>query len=331
MRQSYSAIQRGQRFGRFCRGILALQLSKTNLGHCRMRGQSRLRRSLREYAQHGDDRVRQRFKDVPLYIRDAIWAVSRQYVAGAPGAGVYSHFVKRLMLDSGFRVLFLTLNYDDLLEQALARWDSGLRIQRMDDYVAPSRQALIIKLHGSIDWITPMGLRQEQTWEEAFEHFDGLTAASEILWHDVGQECRARDYSYSGKLKDARWVYPVITAPLAGKSDADIVCPASHIATLKDLLRNCGRYLFVGTSGLDDDLLAVLGQSVPDQSLAHYVSASDVGDVAKRVESTVPQFRVMSEVAGIRYGRGFREYVLSGEFQQFLKPIDQQIVEHVRR
>jgi hypothetical protein len=201
----------------------------------------------------------------------------------------------------------------------------------MDDYVSSDRQALIIKLHGSIDWITSMGLRAERTWEEAFERFDGLAPSSELLWHDLGPDCRVKDYSHSGKQMDARWAYPVITAPLAGKSDADIVCPPSHIAALKEFLGKCYRYLFVGTSGLDDDLLAILGQSIPDQSLAHYVSAGDVDEVARRVESVVPQLRVLSEIAGIRYRRGFREYVLSGEFEQSLKSIDDQIRESLRR
>ena len=68
---------------------------------------------LRGYAQHGDQRIREAFKQVPAYLRDLLFAFSQQYTAVA---GSYVRLAKRLLADAQYGVLFLSLNYDNLLE-----------------------------------------------------------------------------------------------------------------------------------------------------------------------------------------------------------------------
>jgi hypothetical protein len=79
-------------------------------------------------------------------------------------------------------------------------------------------------------------------------------------------------------------LYPLLTAPLAGKGHADFVCPREHIQAAQEFLQTCRKFLIIGTSGLDDDLLNFLNTSVTSQSrpYLHIVARDDVEAVAKR-------------------------------------------------
>ena len=59
------------------------------------------------------------------------------------------------------------------------------------------------------------------------------------------------------------WLYPVLTAPLAGKGITDSVCPASHVTDAGNFLSDCTKFLIIGTAGWDDDLMGFLDKAVP--------------------------------------------------------------------
>lgn len=109
---------------------------------------------LRELAEHPDERVRQQFKQVPPYLRDLLWFASYQYT---PTPGTYLQLVYALLADSPHHVLFLVLNYDTLLEQALAQFDGTFIYDSITAYVREDRQSKVVKLHGSINWFKLMG------------------------------------------------------------------------------------------------------------------------------------------------------------------------------
>jgi hypothetical protein len=62
-------------------------------------------------------------------------------------------------------------------------------------------------------------------------------------------------------LIEREWLYPVMTLPLATKTPGDAVCPQSHLETLQAFLADCEKYLVIGTSGRDADLLHILSES----------------------------------------------------------------------
>ena len=104
-------------------------------------------RTLREYADHKDERVRGHFKQVPPYLRHLILRVVHTYTGGH-NPGTHLRLVLHL-LSRGFEVAFVDLNYDPYIEMALASFDRALTIQAIGDYVAPGRQAMVCKVHGS--------------------------------------------------------------------------------------------------------------------------------------------------------------------------------------
>ena len=71
--------------------------------------------------------------------------------------------------------------------------------------------------------------------------------------------------------REAR-LYPVLTAALSGKDHTALRFTVQHQHALQRFLRECERYLVIGTSGLDDDLLGFLNQCVSSVRLVHYVN-----------------------------------------------------------
>jgi SIR2-like domain len=277
----------------------------SELGEMMRRG-ANLEVKLREYAEHSDRRIREHFNEVPAYLRDLIISVWQNFT-NTISPGTHLHLVTRL-LSLGINVAFIDLNYDPYIETALADFDATLKIMKMADYVAEGRQAIVGKVHGSIDWGTP--LLPDVEWKEAIRRFNPHARGETIL-------------QPSRRLGDDWWhqkgtrLYPVLTAPLAGKGPMDLVCPREHTSALQTFLKDCRHFLVIGTSAQDADLLDLLGRSVSKPRVVHYVSESPEHAAAAqgRLESACPQFRGGTRLL---YGAGFREYLCGDEFATFL-------------
>lgn len=184
---------------------------------------------LRMLADHRDVRVRQQFKQVPPYLRDLLWRASYEYT-DTPGTCL--QLIYALLADAPHHVLFLVMNYDTLLEQALALFPK-MDFGNVGSYVREDRQVKVVKLHGSIDWFKLIGSK-DQPWED-------LVASQDVLQKTPDNEI----YIYkaappvTGILITNNRPYPILTAPLAGKGMTDVVCPRSHVKAAKDFLQDC--------------------------------------------------------------------------------------------
>lgn len=263
---------------------------------------------LREYATHHDERIRNHFKEVPLYLRDLIVSVVRQFTRGiSPGNHVR---LVMSLLSHNVEVLFLDLNYDPYIEMALGEFDPKLAIQRIEDYAAPGRRAIVCKVHGAIDWGMPMG-PLDWPWRDALTEFDVGSRAKNIIFNRTRQV--STEWTNDGKTR----LYPVLTAPLAGKGHADLVCPAEHLDAAREFLRGCHQYLIIGTSGQDEDLLGLLSSCASTIVTAHYVSNSveNAETVRARFARACPAF---ADADTVIHAGGFRVYLGSTEFRQLL-------------
>jgi hypothetical protein len=140
------------------------------------------------------------------------------------------------------------LNYDRFLETALGRFDSQqFSFQGLDDYVNPRRQAKVIKVHGSVNWASPMSNTQNTGWRDAVASYE--PAVNDIIAIDN----RTDPSSAWRNPPNGDFLYPRLTAPVTSKS---FVCPENHTNEMRAFLADCHKFLVIGTSGLDDDLLS---------------------------------------------------------------------------
>ena len=96
----------------------------------------------------------------------------------------------------------------------------------------------------------------------------------------------------------------------------DTVCPSGIVNVAKSFLAECNKFLVIGTSGRDDDLLDLLSSSVQaiPQVSVHIVDVA-IDEVAKRYEKVVPFAHGRIQ----RHARGFRKFMLGPELSGFLR------------
>lgn len=268
-----------------------------------------LEEQLRHYAEHRTERIRQHYKHIPAYLRDLLWACSEQYVR-MPGC--YVQLVIKLLAETPHDVLFLVLNYDTLLEKALTSYEPTWQFKELSDYVDPQRTAKVIKLHGSVNWF--VRLAGPEVWETYVEEEDVLRKPDPdaiLVREDVSSVKQIR--------VDRRRLYPVLTAPLAGKAVSDMVCPDSHQAVAKEFLQDCDKFLIIGTSGQDEDLLNFLSTSVHSQvPLIHFVGVGEVAMTEHNFENAIRPFSIRhGSVPRVLYDKGFQSYASSEDLKLF--------------
>ncbi|HEX9896660.1 MAG TPA: SIR2 family protein [Dehalococcoidales bacterium] len=258
---------------------------------------------LRKLAEHKDKRIHQQFKYIPPYLRDLLWHASYQYTHTP---GTYIQLIHALLADKPHHVLFLVLNYDTLLEQALALFDPTIDFNEIHSYIGKERQAKVVKLHGSINWFKLIGT-SSQPWETLVDSQDVFQKVKEDKIYLYNSGGPLMSILISGNRP-----YPILTAPLAGKGVADMVCPETHIQFAKEFLKGCEKFLIIGCSGLDNDLLALLDEAIPSEAnpTIHLVGHEDGEKALARFEKGVTAFHGPRETPpDILFKNGFRQYV----------------------
>ncbi len=279
-------------------------------------GDYNIEKELTHYAQHRDRRLREAYRQVPPYLRDLLFRCSTTYT---DEPGCYVELLSEFLAEHPHEVLFFVLNYDDLLEKAITSFDTTMGFEQIGDYVANGRQAKVVKLHGSINWFTTFPTHQTKDWDALSRELDisSKPAEEEIVVDNT--VVIVKEKQRKSRRNGDRWLYPLLTAPLAGKAVADIVCPESHINTAREFLGSCEKFLVVGTSGLDEDLLSLLENSVPPstQARVQLVGAGNGAQEAlQRFQKVVRAFKGPRE-ASLVFDNGFRQYLSNGDASSF--------------
>ena len=94
--------------------------------------------------------------------------------------------------------------------------------------------------------------------------------------------------------RDRELYYPILTAPLAGKGPMQMVCPDAHIDMARSFLGDCRKFLIIGCSGKDDDLLSLLSESIDIPSTEtfalHVVGDQQVKEAYRNFLRGIPQW-----------------------------------------
>src|SRR5262249_41653799 len=91
---------------------------------------------------------RRRYLSIPLYLQHVLWEVSAHFTEHPVN---YDRLVNAA-LRAGEQFVFITLNYDTLLDSRL-EMETGQSITELQHYLNRDGQWSLIKLHGSVDWM----------------------------------------------------------------------------------------------------------------------------------------------------------------------------------
>ena len=206
--------------------------------------------------------TRRQVWEIPLYLQELLWTVSDKYVE--TGGTKFHTFVRRV-LDSPFdQVLFLTLNYDLLLDRAISD-HTRQKFLTMESYSPSGVKWTLVKAHGSVNWgraITnhtiPRGtssaLAEYQfistlNSEPEFSEDTVVLHRDRVAWH-LSFEPEFRFDQVPGNF-----LYPWMALPAKGVKE--FFCLEQQIQHAKSFLSRCTHFLFLGFSGLDPHVIGL--------------------------------------------------------------------------
>jgi hypothetical protein len=199
------------------------------------------------------DFVRRKFRSVPLYLRELLLKVSFSYT---PQPDNYDLLITNTLDGIDMEVLFVTLNYDLLLDRRL---DELSRLDKLSDYIDDERGWSLVKLHGSVDWarrIHTLSGEDHRDPPPYLEHYDDIVLARGPLrtMGDSVDHLRRQTLDPYGEVD----LYPALSVPL-GEQD-ELSCPPEHVHFLQQQLQlSDGIHLLViGYSGIDLEVLGVI-------------------------------------------------------------------------
>ena len=128
---------------------------------------------------------------------------------------------------------------------------------------------------------------------------------------------------------DNQRLYPAVTAPVTGGKKP--VCPKAHVDFAQDFISGCKKFLIIGTSGYDEDVIKLLGSSMGRSAIfprVHFVSYAEKDDEGtwkpwERAKAEGAWTRFSEKVTGFQSAQlgifydGFRTYVSSDAFRTF--------------
>lgn len=224
-----------------------------------------LRSSFRDSDDHDDKRT---YAAVPLYLQELLVEVGRHWTTAPDSYQLLDSLLRR-----NFReIVYVTLNYDTLLDGVLARRHP---LRTFDDYIRDDARWSLIKPHGSTTWRRRiLNASASSGWSFAdplpiIEEADDL----DHVWSDDLATLRQRHDSKG----DLVFCYPALSVPL-GPGEKTLNCPEIHLEWLRDHLSKSGaiNLLTIGYSGADTDVLELIAEAGSEIKTALVVCGDQV-------------------------------------------------------
>jgi hypothetical protein len=260
---------------------------------------------LRTQYRDSDHELDQRkFHAVHWYLQDLLWTISQHYTSHPDN---YDRLIAACLRLP--RVVFITLNYDTLLDDRLRIVQP---IDSMDGYVDPDRRWSLVKLHGSVDWGLPI--------QSLFDGTDIVNPPAEIAVARTDIHLRRPGANTIDDVRlermGAQYFYPAMSVPVGSRDEFS--CPDTHIGFVRNLMQSQEHLdvLMLGYSALDQEVLTLLQESgKPLRSLLVVNAGRDsAAEARERVEKAVG---IASRMGGSSRS-AFEQFVGSDELEDHL-------------
>jgi hypothetical protein len=192
------------------------------------------------------------------------------------GTTAYLPFVsqiERWRQDHHTRVLYVTFNYDTLLEDGLRSYLTR-PFESVGKYLHPDRA--VIKVHGSDNW----GQEVERLDGADFSGGDSNTiiAAAEDGLRLLPSFHVLADASQV-QMPGGAFVAPALAVPVAAKDDTSWSCPAEHLERMRSDLEQARAVLVVGWKGQEPHFLRELHERLREYTpITVATRPADAGD-----------------------------------------------------
>ena len=258
------------------------------------------------------------YYEIALYLRDLLGSVSAEYIGS--GSTKYTRLVRDLdewSYENENEALFLTLNYDTLLEREI-KGVHRIGINSMEDYIRKDRSWSLVKLHGSCDWgyrvsPTSQGFSNWSTWVK--NNLDVLDEERDVEF--LGGHGKGLTAGGKGLF------YPALAVPLGSLKRH--VCPESHSECARSFIAECEEFLVIGMSAKDKSVCELLGEAkhVNHVTIVNGKTTEDgvhVGITAfRRLSDHVEQFQSLDQADQLTIRKcGFTQFIDEGGLTDLL-------------
>jgi hypothetical protein len=264
---------------------------------------------LREQYRHSTNALDQRkFHGVHWYLQDLFWSISRFFTSHPDN---YDRLISGCLRLP--RVIFITLNYDTLLDDRLRIVQP---IDSMDGYTPVEENWGLVKLHGSVDWGIPIQGPAMDGRQIVFDSPPEIYLSNDILLRRPG----------ANSIEDIRldrtgsqYFYPAMSVPVGTRDEFS--CPDAHIGYLRNAMaaQDGLDVLMLGYSALDEEVLTLFKDS--EKTLKSLVAVN-----ADRASAKVAHGRVVNVLgnpSGISqvYDKSFADFVGTDDLDSYLRLI----------
>ncbi len=216
---------------------------------------------------------------VRYYIRDVIESCSNPWLSEVDGITNHVSLVDQIQhwQKPDEAVLFVTFNYDELLEHALLPFQ--FHTIKLDGYITKHDRFKLFKLHGSINWIRYLKNSDDTSYRGNDISYgpDEIIGLGPEIAFDEGFEIASKTKADAGRL-----FVPAIAIPLTRKTTFE--CPASHIQWLESMLPKVTKILVIGWRASEEHFMKMLKQQLKELQALTVVSASDAEDTMRRLQ-----------------------------------------------
>jgi len=263
---------------------------------------------LRQLASEDNFAIKKQYWEIPLYLQELLGEVSEHFVRF--GGTKYDTLVRAIARSTFQEVLFLTVNYDLFLDDAL-KLMHGVTFSTLDSYCPKDSGWSLIKLHGSVNW-----------GKKLLTPHNPIPNSVELLNTLDGEiELDQKIQILSGHHDESRFIgsdffYPSLAVPIEGKDE--FACPEEHIQKAKSFLKFCSNFIIIGFSALDEHVLKQL-EAVQYVRKLMVVNGSEASalEAIRRIASKNMKFS-HENYPDCLYAGGFRDFMTSGELDRFL-------------
>jgi hypothetical protein len=277
-----------------------------------------IRTRYRDSSHELDQRI---FRAILPYLQELLYQVSYGYTQFPQN---YQALVTSLLRLK--EVIFVSLNYDLLLDNVLASVD--LATASIDWYTQSDRHWSLIKLHGSVNWGRQTGVGAGVFLDPPAD----LELADDIVVRpaDPGDLWNTRGFSSrGGSYVPGQLFYPVLSVPI-GEANL-LACPQEHVAFLGKKLEETQplHLLLVGYSGVDREVFSLIrdsGRGVKTLTIVDR-SSEAAGAVAERI---LREHEIAADEV-YPFDGDFNKWVESGELGRFVEDMSSRRPQKARR
>jgi len=218
------------------------------------------------------------------------------------------------------KVLFLTLNYDTLLDDRLFSYSP---LVDMSSCVLADTRWGLVKLHGSVNW-GRAGDTVRWPGEAFLDNFDYTIAAvnrliDEAPLEDLSSliELRLDDRLSFRRFDGKKIYYPALSMPLG--SEDELVCDVDHVGVARSRLGSDDgiHLLVIGYSGLDQEVMKLLRDSGTKLRSLLVANGNEEASfrAAEAIQQAVGGFNLREDNI---FAGGFTDLVATGKLNDFL-------------